>query len=177
MNAGHFTDRALGAYRLQFTTVPSPDATTADTGDASTGWQDVGTVNYIACRAALFFTPYLRHRFRYLRRWFAGRMRPAFASRFPAARWTSTKSRLTVPPVPRRLRLPLVITPAAGYSITWDGNDGQFNDPDAGAAPPANRALASAGTIPFTSSDLGPCLTSPYHRAVNLNDGLYGNAP
>ena len=54
-------------------------------------------------------------------------------------------------------------------------NDGQFNNRAAGAAPPANQALASQGTIPFTSSDLGPVLAIPFHRAVNLNDGLYGN--
>src|SRR6185295_8245480 len=35
--------------------------------------------------------------------------------------------------------------------------------------------LASNGTVPFTSSDLGSELAIPYHVASNLNDGLYGN--
>ena len=68
------------------------------------------------------------------------------------------------------------ITNAAGMAIVWDGNDGHFNDPAVTAAPPSNRALASEGTTPFSSSDLGPVLGVPFHRAVNLNDGLYGNA-
>ncbi len=70
----------------------------------------------------------------------------------------------------------VVITPAAGISIAWDGNNGGFSRPDAGAGPSNNLALASNGTIPFTSSDLGPLLSIPYHLAVNLNDGLYGNS-
>jgi hypothetical protein len=70
----------------------------------------------------------------------------------------------------------LGIAAAAGYSITWDGNDGHYNDPAVVAPPPDNRALAAAGTTPFTSTDLGPALGVPFHRAVNLNDGLYGNA-
>jgi hypothetical protein len=70
----------------------------------------------------------------------------------------------------------LGITPASGYAIAWDGNDGHYNNPTVGAAPPPNRALASLGTTPFTSTDAGPALGIPFHRAVNLNDGLYGNA-
>src|SRR5262249_27440080 len=59
---GTLMDRVFGTYRLQYTTVASPDATTADTGDASTGWADVGSVTY-ASASPTFFTPYLRHRF------------------------------------------------------------------------------------------------------------------
>ena len=59
---GTLTDRALGAYRLQYTAVVTPDATTPETGDAATGWADVGTVTYNSA-APPFFTPHLRHRF------------------------------------------------------------------------------------------------------------------
>jgi len=169
---GTFTDRAIGSYRLQYTTVSSPDATTADTGDASTGWQDVGTVTYIAANPP-FLTPYLRHRFDLSA---GGAPIEATGIRIKVSNGQmdideiEINSPASVPAPP-----PLVITPAAGYSITWDGNNGQFNDPSAGAAPPANEALATVGTIPFTSSDLGPVLSIPYHRALNLNDGLYGN--
>ena len=70
----------------------------------------------------------------------------------------------------------VVLTPASGFTIIWDGNNGGFSSPDAGAGPSNNIALASNGTMPFTSSDLGPALGLPFHRAVNLNDGLYGNS-
>ena len=70
----------------------------------------------------------------------------------------------------------LVITPAAGFTITWDGNNGGFSSPDLGAGPSNNVALASNGTVAFSSSDLGPELGIPFHVAANLNDGLYGNS-
>src|SRR5690349_12314188 len=70
----------------------------------------------------------------------------------------------------------VVITPAPGFSILWDGNNGGFSSPDVTAGPQANAALASNGTVPFTSSDLGTVLGLPFHMAVNLNDGRYGNA-
>ena len=40
--------------------------------------------------------------------------------------------------------------------------------------PAISRALHRA--IPFSSSDLGPELGIPFHRAVNLNDEIYGNS-
>ncbi|MST94955.1 MAG: hypothetical protein EXS33_06760 [Pedosphaera sp.] len=46
---------------MQYTTVAAPDAATSDTGDAATGWQDIGTVTYT--EALPQFTPHLRHRF------------------------------------------------------------------------------------------------------------------
>src|SRR5262245_44306959 len=46
----------------------------------------------------------------------------------------------------------VVITPAPGFTITWDGNNGGFTSPDVGAGPSNNIALASNGTVPFTSS-------------------------
>ena len=58
---GNVTDRTLGTYTLQVTTVASPDATTPDTGDAATGWTTIGTVTYSGANAD--FTPHLRHRF------------------------------------------------------------------------------------------------------------------
>ena len=70
----------------------------------------------------------------------------------------------------------VVITPAAGFTIAWDGNNGGFNSPNAGAGPSDNIALTGHGTVPFASSDLGPLLGIPFHVAANLNDGLYGNS-
>lgn len=73
----------------------------------------------------------------------------------------------------------VVIVPASGFDITWNGNDGTHFDstpPPGGAVVPNNFALASNGGMSFTSSDLGPQLSIPFHVAANLNDGFYGNA-
>ena len=171
---GTLMDRSLDTYRLQYTTVDAPDASTPDTGDAATGWQDVGTVTY-ANATPPFFTPYLRHRFDIAA---GGGPLNATGIRIKVGSGSTdfdeieVNTAVSAPPTPPAVG----ITPAAGYTIAWDGNDGQYNNPAVGAAPPDNRALASAGTIPFTSSDLGPAIGVPFHRAVNLNDGLYGNA-
>ena len=171
---GTLTDRALDTYRLQYTMVAAPDATTADTADASTGWQDIGTVVYAAA-APPFFTPYLRHRFDIAEGGAplnATGIRIKVGSGYTDIDEIEVNTATVAPLAPG----PLGLNPAAGYSITWDGNDGHYNNPAVGAAPPANRALATLGTTPFTSSDLGPVIGVPFHRAVNLNDGLYGNA-
>ncbi len=77
--------------------------------------------------------------------------------------------------MPAGLQAGVVITPSAGFTITWDGNEGDhFSAADPAPAPP-NLATAP-GTTAFTSSDLGPELGIVFHVAANLNDGLYGNA-
>ena len=73
----------------------------------------------------------------------------------------------------------VIIAPATGFNITWDGNDGDHFDaaaPPDGAKVPGNLALASNGATPFSSSDLGPQLGITFHVAANLNDGFYGNS-
>ena len=50
----------------------------------------------------------------------------------------------------------VTIMPAAGFNITWDGNDGAFFDqnvPPGGATVPNNAALASNGGIPIAASE------------------------
>jgi len=73
------------------------------------------------------------------------------------------------PAEPQEPTAPIVLTPQFGYEISYDGNDGDFNNPQLGAAPPDNAALTST---PFGSSqlDLG------VHLIVAINDGFYGNA-
>ncbi len=171
---GTFGDRALDTYSLQYTLAPSPDATTPETGDAATGWQDLGTVTY-GSAAPPAFNPPLRHRFDLSS---GGAPIEATGIRIKVASGNTAIDEIEInspagaPPPPS----PVGIAPAAGYAITWDGNDGQFKNDAAGARPPANRALASLGSTAFTSSDLGPVLGIPFHVAANLNDGLYGNA-
>jgi hypothetical protein len=167
---GTLTDRSIDTYTLQYTAVTTPDATTPDTGDATTGWQNLGTVTY-ASAAPPFFTPHLRHRYDIS-------AVAATGIRIKVGNGNTAIDEIeintsTTPPAPLP---PLGIAPAAGYAIAWDGNDGHYNNPAVVAPPPANRALASAGTTPFTSTDLGPAIGVPFHVAANLNDGLYGNA-
>lgn len=77
---------------------------------------------------------------------------------------------LTVP-----LAAQVVVTPSDGFTVAWDGNDGDGFNPESPAPVPPNLANA-VGAEPFTSSDLGPLLGIPFHVAANLNDGLYGNS-
>ena len=76
--------------------------------------------------------------------------------------------------VPLTVSAGVVITPSPGFGLTWDGNEGDNFNGAVVAPVPANLATG-VGAAPFTSSDLGPQLNIPFHRAVNLNDGLYGN--
>ncbi len=69
----------------------------------------------------------------------------------------------------------MFITSSEGFTVAWDGNEGDHFDPDDPAPAPPNLATA-AGAIAFASSDLGPELNITYHVTANLNDGLYGNA-
>lgn len=75
--------------------------------------------------------------------------------------------------LPSRLCADMVITPEEGYSIVWDGNEGDNFVEDNPAPVPAN--LATAAATAFSSSELGPELGLGHHLTANLNDGLYGN--
>jgi len=164
---GTLTDRALGIYVLQVTAVANPGASTPDSD-----WVTVGTINYKANNPAIF-NSHLRHRFDVTQ---GGNPITATGIRIKVPNANSAIDEIEANGNLAIEQNAIRIASAPGISIAWDGNDGQFNDPSVGAAPPANRALVTAGTTPFTSSDLGPLLGIPFHVAANLNDGLYGNA-
>ncbi len=63
-----------------------------------------------------------------------------------------------------------VLTPAPGFLLAWDGNDGD------GGNPVGDNLATKPGVTVITSNDLGPLLGLNYHLAANVNDGLYGNA-
>lgn len=65
----------------------------------------------------------------------------------------------------------VIVTPAAGYTITWDGTDGDYFDPANPAIAPSNLALG-AGVTAFGSSQYG----AGVHLIANANDGRYGNS-
>ena len=77
--------------------------------------------------------------------------------------------------IPQASHAEVVVTPSEGFTLIWDGNDGDGFNPESPAPVPVNLANAQ-GAIPFTSSDLGPLLGIPFHVAANINDGFYGNA-
>ena len=62
-NLGTYGDRTLGVYTLQYTRVASPGTGTPFTGNAGTGWANIGTLDYQGAGAGLFTAPSLRHRF------------------------------------------------------------------------------------------------------------------
>ena len=65
-NLGIFSDRYLGLYTLQYTQAPNPDATTADTGVAATGWEEIGTLDYgVPVPGTIYSNPALRHRYNF----------------------------------------------------------------------------------------------------------------
>ncbi len=61
----------------------------------------------------------------------------------------------------------LRVIPVTGYSVAWDGGDGDFFAPGSPAQAPVNDALASRGVEVFTSSNT--------NLASRLNDGRYGD--
>jgi hypothetical protein len=74
----------------------------------------------------------------------------------------------------------VVLTPASGFTLTWDGNDGEYSIPfpqppwpQGGARAPLNAASAQNGVFPFASSSFAP---GGIHDAININDGFYGNS-
>jgi len=171
---GTLKDRALGLYTLQITTVPNPGVATPEacglTPDG--GWVTVGTINYKSDNVT-YFNSYLRHRFDVTQN---GNPILATGIRIKVPSNQSDIDEIEVNANAALERSLVRITNAPGFNISWDGNDGQFNDPATGAAPPPNRALASQDTVAFASSELGPLLNIPFHRAIDLNDGLYGNS-
>ncbi|MCW5559383.1 MAG: hypothetical protein KIT22_16330, partial [Verrucomicrobiae bacterium] len=169
---GTCTDRALGLYTLQVTRVAQPGESTADTGDAATGWQTVGTVEYLPGTDNASFRASLRHRFDLQ---FDNGPIPATGLRIlaPDANTCIDEIEINPPadPIPPLSNF-ITITNAPGYLMSWDLNDGTLYQPGSPAPAPVNRASASRGTIAFGSSqlDLG------VHYITNVNDGLYGNA-
>lgn len=164
---GTCTDRALGAYTVQFTRVSNPDATTQETGDAATGWETIGVVNYKAAFASVF-NPHLRHRFDVNQN---GSPLVASGIRIKVPNNQIDIDELEVNPFPKADENILVIRPEEGFSIDWDGNNGDFFTTDSPALVPDNDALASNGAAPFGSSQLD----FGVHFIANINDGRYGN--
>ena len=169
--AGPYADRATGTYILQITSASNPDSSTPETENAATGWATIGSVTYKAGTDNLAFSAYLRHRFD-----LSADDQPLSATglRIKVSDGGTAIDELEVngPPEPTPPLSSFVsITSAAGYSVSWDGNDGSFSDTNTLAHAAINRALTGAGVTAFGSSEFGRGV----HYIANIIDGLYGN--
>jgi hypothetical protein len=177
---GVCTDRHAGFYSLQYTQFPNPssDLELELTGNPSNGWAEIGTLDYGASDGGgtNFNETWLRHRYNFDPVNATGiRLVVPPATAIDEIELYNTPGDFVPPPPPPP---PFVITPAAGFRITWDGNDGDFfseEEPPFGSIVPDNLALAEQGSEAFSSSDLGPELGIDFHVVENLNDGMYGN--
>ncbi|MDA0814033.1 MAG: hypothetical protein O3C21_16785 [Verrucomicrobia bacterium] len=173
-NLGELSDRSLGEYTVQVTTVPNPNAETPDES-----WTTLGVYTYVAGDPA---NPALRHAFNLrepigitgLRIITPGSGLASGAAIDEIEIYPFQLKDTPPPPEPE-------IISGEGFAIApWDGNDGLFFDPvppvDDGSIVPDNIALASNGATPIGSSELGPELGIDFHLIENVNDGLYGNS-
>lgn len=156
-NTGAFGDRAAGSYTIEYTNDPNPV-----TNHATATWTNLGTVG-LSDGQGVFSG--LRHRFNI--------NTPVAATGFRLVTFGGAavdeleifSSAGAIVPLPPGL----VTSAASGFSIAWDGNDGDnFN-----LSVPNNLALSVNGGTAFASGALAGGTTN--HQISNLNDGFYGN--
>ncbi|MCA9218197.1 MAG: hypothetical protein KDB27_34250 [Planctomycetales bacterium] len=178
-------DRHMGLYTLQYTQVPNPssDLDFDTTGNPATGWVEIGTLEYGASDGpeTNYNNTWQRHRYNFdpvdatgIRLIVPGTGLGGGTAIDEIELYDMPGEFVAPPPPPS----PITIEPALGFTISWDGNDGDHFDtepPPDGAIVPDNAALARNGATAFSSSDLGPELGIEFHVADNLNDGFYGN--
>jgi hypothetical protein len=158
-----FQDRSLGTYVLQVTTVNAPGVDTPETGNPSTGWVTIATVEYD--QETPVFRPWLRHRYDVAR----ADGSPIFATGLrikPPSNQTAIDE-IEVNPAER-----ITIAAEPGFTIIWDGNEGEYFDAAFPALAPDNPALAAQGAVAFGSSELDWGV----HYIHLVNDGHYGNS-
>lgn len=173
---GCCTDRTLGLYTLQYTTSATVNASTPDAE-----WTTIGTLDYQSAGGlgTNFSEPWRRHRYNFdpianvtgIRLLVPATGLGGGTAIDEIELYSEAGAFVPPPPPPPAV----VLTPAPGFAIGFNGNNGDHFTPAFPAPVPDNLALATHGSIPFSSSDLGPLLGIPFHVAGNLNDGLYGN--
>ncbi|NQU21535.1 MAG: PEP-CTERM sorting domain-containing protein, partial [Candidatus Nealsonbacteria bacterium] len=161
-SGGSYVDRWAGIYTLQYTQVANPDNATAN-------WTDIGTLDYQSAGGPNFGQPWLRHRFNF---------DPVDATGIrilsPAGNCID-EIELYADPGAVIADPPMRINAAAGFSISYDGNEGDFfdeNAPPLQVGAPDNAALAANGAVAFGSS----VYPDVAHTFEHANDGYYGNS-
>jgi len=165
---GQVKDRWKGVYTLQVTQMDKPGQTTEETGDTTTGWLSIATIDYK--EETDDFIPYLRHEFQVSD--IQGSPIPATAVRLKVSNASIAIDELEVNPLPAVPEGAVDIYEEESFVVTWNGNQGDFFDASAEAKAPNNAALANEGTVAFGSSELGLGI----HLIRHVNDGLYGNS-
>jgi hypothetical protein len=165
---GQLKDRWKGVYTLQTTQVDEPGLGTEETGDVSTGWSTMATIEFKG--ETEDFIPYLRHEFSISNE--NGSPVGATAVRLKVSDVLIAIDELEVNTQPKIPEGAIEIYGEVGFSVTWNGNQGDNFDASAQASTPQNAALATMGTTPFGSSELGLGI----HLVKHVNDGLYGNS-
>jgi hypothetical protein len=166
------TDRTLGLYTVQVTTVSSPSAATPDAS-----WTTIGTLDYQSASGGNFGEPSLRHRYNFASTSGVTGIRLLVPQTGLSAGTAVDEFEVYASPgllVPPPVTFSIVSN--AGFVIGYDGNNGANSSPSNPALVPNNLALAALGGVAFASSALGPTLGIPFHVAGNLNDGEYGNS-
>ena len=179
---GVCVDRHQGLYTLQYTRVPNPSSRLDldATGNASTGWVSIGTLEYGPSDGpgTNYNQTWIRHRYNFdpVNATGLRLIVPATGlgggTAVDEIEVFDAPGGFVPPPLPPA---PVVLTPSDGFNMTWDGNNGANFTGDDPAKAPDNLALASRGSVAFSSSDLGRQLNIPFYLADNLNDGLYGD--
>ncbi len=169
---GTLKDRSLGVYTLQVTQAPKPGKDTPENPDPKVGWVTIGMVQYKAEGPSV--RPHLRHMYGV-----SQGNNPILASglRIKVSDVNIAIDEIEVnvnPALQAQSEGLIVISNETGYSIGWDGNDGELFSPNVGAAAPANAALAANGTTAFGSGQL--FADGSIHDIDNVIDGLYGNS-
>jgi hypothetical protein len=163
-NLGTFTDRANGQYVVQYTTTPNPDAFTPESA-----WTTIEEVTYGDDYPLLNAT---RHRFNFApvsatgMRIIVPATGIAGGTALDEIEIYEQAGEVSGPPPA------LKVTPSVGYAMSWDGNDGDFNDPNDPALAPDNLAINTRGAVAIGSTELG----FDTHFIDRVNDGLYGNS-
>ena len=165
---GQIKDRWKGVYTLQVTQMDEPGLATEETGDATTGWLSIATIDYK--EETDDFIPYLRHEFQVSD--IQGSPIPATAVRLKVSNASIAIDELEVNPLLPVPEGAVDIYEEEDFKVTWNGNQGDFFDASTLANAPKNAALANEGTVAFGSSELGLGI----HLIRHVNDGLYGNS-
>lgn len=146
-NTGTFFDRTEGAYTLQYTTTPSPDATTPDGS-----WLTIGSITQTQNDAGVYSSS-RRHAFDFLAVSATGMRLITPGSSFASGACIDE----------------LEFAPFAPAPLTLQLTGGTMNSA-------TNIALDANGAIAFAKDLIGNGSFSPTHAIPNLNDGIYGNA-
>ena len=165
---GQIKDRWQGVYTLQVTQVDEPGLATGETGDTTTGWLTIATIDYK--QETDDFIPYLRHEYQVSD--IQGSPIPATAVRLKISNASIAIDELEVNPLPPVPEGAIDIYEEEDFVVTWNGNQGDFFNASVEAKAPKSAALANEGTVAFGSSELGLGV----HLIRHVNDGLYGNS-